>query len=61
MRTDAGVQVDLSGKMHGRGAYLCDDNSCWERAVNTNMLDKALKTTLMDDDRKRLMQAIPSS
>ena len=61
VRTDAGVQVDPSGKMQGRGAYLCDDRSCWERAVNTNVLDKALKTTLMDDDRERLLQAMPPS
>jgi predicted RNA-binding protein YlxR (DUF448 family) len=55
------VQVDPGGKMRGRGAYLCDDKSCWERAVNTNVLDKALKTTLMDEDRRRLLQAMPSS
>lgn len=61
VRTNAGVQVDPSGKMRGRGAYLCDDKSCWERAVNTNVLDKALKTTLMDEDRRRLLQAMPSS
>lgn len=60
VRTDAGVQVDPGGKMHGRGAYLCDDKSCWDRAVNTNVLNKALKTTLMDDDRRRLMQAMSS-
>ena len=59
--TDAGVQVDSGGKMSGRGAYLCEDPACWERAVNTKILDKALKVTLTNEDRERLRQAMPSS
>ena len=61
VRTDAGVRVDPSGKMSGRGAYLCDNRSCWERAVNTNLLNVALRTSLTDEDRERLQQAMPSS
>jgi predicted RNA-binding protein YlxR (DUF448 family) len=59
VRTDAGVVVDLSGKMNGRGAYICDSANCWERAVNTNILNKALKTLLTHEDRERLRQALP--
>ena len=58
--TDAGVLVDPSGKMSGRGAYVCSNPNCWERAVNTNVLEKALRTTLTDEDRKRLQQALQS-
>jgi len=59
--TDAGLFIDPSGKMNGRGAYLCNNRSCWERAVKTTILDKALKATLTDEDRKRLQQAMPPS
>ena len=58
VRTDAGVQIDLSGKMNGRGAYLCDSKSCWERAMKTHLLDKALKMTLTSEDHERLQQAM---
>lgn len=61
VRTGTGVQVDPSGKMNGRGAYLCDRRSCWERAVNTNILNQALRATLSDEDRNHLMQAMPVS
>lgn len=52
--TEAGLQVDRTGKLTGRGAYLCADPSCWDKAMRTTVLDKALRTTLTDNDRKRL-------
>lgn len=48
---DAGVQIDPSGKMAGRGAYLCEDPACWSRAAKSDLLNKALKTVLTDDER----------
>ena len=41
-----GVQVDPTGKLAGRGAYLCHNRSCWEQALKSNRLSAALKTTL---------------
>lgn len=58
VRTDSGIQIDASGKMNGRGAYLCHSKSCWERAMKTSVLDKALRMTLTDEDRERLKQAM---
>jgi len=60
VRTENGVLVDPSGKMNGRGAYLCDNPRCWDRAVSTTILNKALKTVLTDSDRQQLQQAMPS-
>jgi predicted RNA-binding protein YlxR (DUF448 family) len=51
--------IDPSGKRNGRGAYLCDDRKCWERALSSDILNKALRTTLTDQDRERLRQAMP--
>jgi predicted RNA-binding protein YlxR (DUF448 family) len=48
---DQGVQVDPSGKLAGRGGYLCGDPHCWQVAVDTKALDKALKTTLSSEER----------
>ena len=57
VRTADGVLSDPTGKMNGRGAYLCEKEICWDRAVNTNILEKALKTSLTDEDRERLQQS----
>jgi uncharacterized protein len=54
VRTEHGIMVDPGGKMNGRGAYLCERPECWERAMNTDVLAKALKTTLTSEDRERL-------
>ena len=59
--TSSGLQVDLSGKMNGRGAYLCQSGECWEYAMKTNILGKVLNATLTRQDYERLAQAKPSS
>ena len=45
---DGSVEVDPSGKRSGRGAYLCQQKSCWEKALKRHSLDHALKVTLDD-------------
>jgi hypothetical protein len=48
--SDQGVLVDLTGKKNGRGAYLCRAKPCWDKALRTAALNRALKTTLQDDE-----------
>lgn len=59
VRAEHGIQIDPSGKLNGRGAYLCDRATCWERAVTTDILGRALRTSLTAEDRQRLRQAMP--
>jgi predicted RNA-binding protein YlxR (DUF448 family) len=55
VRTPEGaVEVDETGKKNGRGAYLCDDPACWERALRTEALANALKTTIDHETVERL-------
>lgn len=61
VRTSEMVQIDLTGKLAGRGAYLHDQRDCWERAIRGG-LAHALKTELSVDDRARLedfMKTLP--
>lgn len=53
VRRPEGVQVDQTGKLAGRGAYLHNQRSCWERGLK-GALAHALKTTLTIDDLERL-------
>lgn len=59
VRTHDGVQIDPTGKMNGRGAYLCENVACWERALTSDVLTRALRAPLTADDRDRLRQAVP--
>lgn len=54
VRTETGIYVDLTGKVNGRGAYLCDAPTCWQRATQSDVLARALRTSLTDADRERL-------
>lgn len=49
------VEVDLTGKKSGRGAYLCQARSCWEAACNSGKLEYALRTSLKADNKERLV------
>lgn len=53
VRTPDGVFPDPSGKLAGRGAYLHARVECWQRGVK-DILPGALRTSLTEDDRKRL-------
>jgi uncharacterized protein len=57
--TESGVQLDPTGKMNGRGAYLCERDACWQRALTTEVLSKALRAALTVEDRDRLRLAKP--
>jgi len=45
-RLDGVVEVDLTGKKSGRGAYLCTNPQCWENALKTGKIEHSLRTKL---------------
>lgn len=53
VRTIEGIQIDHTGKIAGRGAYLHNLHSCWEAGLK-GPLARALKTKISVDDRDRL-------
>lgn len=48
---DQGVKIDASGKAPGRGAYVCGQLTCWDKAARGDALNKALKTGLTEMER----------
>ena len=60
VRTPDGVFVDPTGKQNGRGAYLCDNAACHERAATSDILAKALRIELTDSDRQRIREVAAS-
>jgi predicted RNA-binding protein YlxR (DUF448 family) len=49
-KAQPGVRVDPTGKLAGRGAYICKNRACWEQALNSHRFAVALKTTLTDTE-----------
>jgi len=52
---EASVKVDPTGKLSGRGAYLCATRPCWEDALKKDRLARALRTTVSPHDRAELL------
>ena len=54
VRTQTGVEIDPSGKLSGRGAYLHKSRTCWNSGINGS-INHALKVELTDADRDKLI------
>lgn len=40
--------VDETGKAEGRGAYICDNVNCLEKAIKTKRLERVFETKIDD-------------
>jgi predicted RNA-binding protein YlxR (DUF448 family) len=50
------VEIDTTGKKDGRGAYLCPDGKCWEKALKGNQLEHTLKINLSRENREQIIR-----
>jgi predicted RNA-binding protein YlxR (DUF448 family) len=55
VHTAEGIRIDPTGKLPGRGAYLHNMRSCWEKGLK-NSLANALKTVFTEEDLDILTQ-----
>jgi hypothetical protein len=60
---EGAVEVDPTGKRAGRGAYLCPNTNCLDKAVKGKRLEKALGVEIGGDvvERVRLRLSDPQS
>jgi predicted RNA-binding protein YlxR (DUF448 family) len=47
--------MDETGRLAGRGAYLCRDAGCWTLAAQRGALGRALEATVPQDLREVLL------
>jgi len=53
-KTDGEVSLDFSGKLNGRGAYICPDAQCLKKARKAKSLDRSLEVTIPEEVYDRL-------
>ncbi len=59
VRTPSGtVEVDLTGKQNGRGAYIKKDLAILEKAKKTKVLDRKLECEVGEDIYKTIQEII---
>ena len=52
--TDGSVSLDFSGKLNGRGAYICPDPDCLKKAQKARSLDRSLEVPIPEEVYDRL-------
>lgn len=52
------VNIDKTGKLPGRGAYICPEIECLKKAKKANSLSRALKISISDEIYNKLMEEI---
>lgn len=59
VRTPEGeVFIDESGRANGRGAYLCRDTACLDKAVKSRALERALEAKVSTEMMVALREAL---
>lgn len=55
-RPSGSVEIDLSKRSPGRGAYLCPRRECWELGLKKDRLGRSLRTKISSEDYQRLVE-----
>jgi predicted RNA-binding protein YlxR (DUF448 family) len=41
VKSETDIRLDFSGRMNGRGAYICNDIACVEKCIKSKALNRA--------------------
>ena len=52
------INIDKTGKMNGRGAYICDDIKCLEKAIKTKKLERTFEMQISEEIYENLRGVI---
>ena len=52
------INIDKTGKLEGRGAYICDSIECLEKVIKTKRLERVLETKISDEIYDKLRGVI---
>ncbi len=59
--TDGVVSLDFSGKLNGRGAYICPQTECLQKARKAKSLERSLEVPIPEEVYDRLEKEMVSA
>jgi Predicted nucleic-acid-binding protein implicated in transcription termination len=59
VRGDDGIAIDPTSKASGRGAYLCNDPACLQKAIKSRALERALEGKISPEVYEQLQAQWP--
>ncbi len=54
--TDNGLTLDTTGKLNGRGAYICDSIDCINKGLKTKVFNKAFKQNIAPEHYEKIKE-----
>ena len=48
------INIDKTGKLEGRGAYICDSITCLDKAIKSKRIEKVFEQKIPDEIYERL-------
>lgn len=58
--TDGEIKLDSTGKLNGRGAYICKDSQCLKKAEKSSALQRAFEVNVSKEIYQALSEEISS-
>ncbi len=52
------ISLDLTGKKSGRGAYICPNKSCFDKARKGKRIERALETQIPDSVYEAMLEEL---
>ena len=56
--TENKIEIDLTGKKNGRGAYICKNEDCLNKAIKQKKLEKVFETNIEEDVYEKIRGVI---
>ena len=59
--TDGEVRLDFSGKLNGRGAYICPNPECLKKAQKAKSLERSLEVPIPQEVYDRMIREMEAN
>lgn len=56
VKTQNGIFLDKTGKLAGRGAYICDNPECVAKCKKTRAINRAFKQEISEETYNKLVE-----
>ena len=55
---EGNISVDKTGRANGRGAYICNDPDCLEKAIKSKRIERSFETIISEEIYDELRKEI---
>ena len=57
VKNDFGFALDKTGKLNGRGAYICKSKECFDLLMKNKLLNKTFKMSIPEEEYQKIKES----